>query len=124
MKSSRSAATLNISQVERDTGLSKDALRIWERRYGFPNPARDAYGERQYDAAQVQKLRLIKRLIDGGRRPRSLVGKPLAELAKLAADNLPDPVASGAREAHGEIVELLKARNDALLRQRLSQLLI
>jgi hypothetical protein len=27
---------LCIAQVERDTGLSKDPLRMWERRYGFP----------------------------------------------------------------------------------------
>ena len=32
---------LNISAVERETGLSKDVLRMWERRYGFPTPARD-----------------------------------------------------------------------------------
>ncbi|MBK8767339.1 MAG: MerR family transcriptional regulator, partial [Burkholderiaceae bacterium] len=30
--------TLSISAVERDTGLSKDTLRVWERRYGFPLP--------------------------------------------------------------------------------------
>jgi len=35
----------NIAAVERDTGLSKDVLRMWERRYGFPVPNRDANGE-------------------------------------------------------------------------------
>ena len=39
---------LNISAVERETGLSKDVLRMWERRYGFPKPGRDDNGERQY----------------------------------------------------------------------------
>ncbi|MCK7493491.1 MAG: MerR family transcriptional regulator [Comamonadaceae bacterium] len=34
--------------MERDTGLSKDTLRVWERRYGFPLPGRDALGERTY----------------------------------------------------------------------------
>ena len=29
---------LGIGVVERDTGLSKDTLRIWERRYHFPVP--------------------------------------------------------------------------------------
>ena len=32
--------TLSIAAVERDTGLSKDTLRVWERRYGFPVPER------------------------------------------------------------------------------------
>ena len=35
---------VNIAAVERDTGLSKDTLRVWERRYGFPSPERDAAG--------------------------------------------------------------------------------
>lgn len=29
---------LSIAAVERDTGLTKDTLRVWERRYGFPTP--------------------------------------------------------------------------------------
>ncbi len=37
-----------IAAVERDTGLSKDTLRVWERRYRFPLPARDPSGERVY----------------------------------------------------------------------------
>ena len=50
--------------AERATGLSKDTLRVWERRYGFPQPDRDASGERLYPAEQVTRLRLIKRLMD------------------------------------------------------------
>ena len=56
----------NITAVERDTGLSKDVLRMWERRYGFPRPERDGNGERLYPAAQVARLRLLKRLMDQG----------------------------------------------------------
>ena len=51
--------TLSISAVERDTGLSKDTLRVWERRYGFPTPERDAIGERAYSLEQVEKLRIV-----------------------------------------------------------------
>ncbi len=40
-----------ISTVERDTGLLKDALRVWERRYDFPQPSRDSKSERIYPAA-------------------------------------------------------------------------
>ncbi|MGZ8253883.1 MAG: MerR family transcriptional regulator, partial [Burkholderiaceae bacterium] len=64
-----SAPDLPIAAVERDTGLSKDTLRVWERRYGFPQPLRDANGERVYPQDQVDKLRLIKRLMDQGHRP-------------------------------------------------------
>jgi len=74
----------NIAAVERDTGLSKDVLRMWERRYGFPLPERDANGERSYPAEQVDRLRLIKRLIDLGHRPGKLIATPTEELTALA----------------------------------------
>ena len=70
-------APVNISSVERDTGLSKDALRVWERRYGFPQPYRDAHGERIYPSDQVDKLRLLKRLLDQGHRPSKIIAKSL-----------------------------------------------
>ena len=60
---------LPIASVERETGLSKDTLRVWERRYGFPTPERDANGERLYAPFQVRRLAQIKRLIDRGHRP-------------------------------------------------------
>src|SRR5579883_3481400 len=69
-----------ISTVERETGLSKDTLRVWERRYGFPRPTRDRHGERTYPPEQVEKLRVISRLLDRGLRPGQLVSVPLAEL--------------------------------------------
>jgi DNA-binding transcriptional MerR regulator/methylmalonyl-CoA mutase cobalamin-binding subunit len=75
---------LNISSVERETGLSKDVLRMWERRYGFPQPGRDDNGERQYSPADIAKLRAIKRLMDVGMRPGKLVEHSLDELNALA----------------------------------------
>ena len=74
-----------IAAVERDVGLSKDVLRVWERRYGFPVPNRDPHGERLYPAAQVLRLRLIKRLMDLGHRPGRLTSTPVEELEALAA---------------------------------------
>ncbi|MCB1912570.1 MAG: MerR family transcriptional regulator, partial [Rhodocyclaceae bacterium] len=65
--------TYSIAAVERDTGLSKDTLRVWERRYGFPTPERDENGERLYPGDQLERLRLIKRLLDQGRRPAALM---------------------------------------------------
>ena len=51
-------ASYNIAAVERDTGLSKDTLRVWERRYGFPKPLRDQHDERLYSLPELEKLRL------------------------------------------------------------------
>lgn len=73
----------SIGDVERDTGLSKDTLRAWERRYGFPSPERDNNGERRYASDQVKRLRLIRRLMDGGHRPGKLMSLDLPELEAL-----------------------------------------
>ena len=75
---------MSIAAVERDTGLSKDTLRVWEKRYGFPTPMRDAQGERCYPLEQVERLRLIKRLLDVGHRPGRVVALPVADLQALA----------------------------------------
>jgi MerR family transcriptional regulator, light-induced transcriptional regulator len=80
--------TLSIAAVERDTGLSKDTLRIWERRYGFPVPQRDGQGERAYPLDQVQKLRVVKRLLDGGHRPGRVVAMPMDSLLTLSENSL------------------------------------
>lgn len=77
--------SFTIANVERETGLSKDLLRMWERRYGFPAPARDANGDRIYPADQVDRLRRIKRLIDQGHRPGKLIATPPEALAALAS---------------------------------------
>jgi methanogenic corrinoid protein MtbC1 len=73
----------SIADVERDTGLSKDVLRVWERRYGFPVPTRNALGERVYDEAQLHRLRHIRRLLDAGYRPARIVQLPLTTLMSL-----------------------------------------
>lgn len=79
-----STPNFSIAAVERDTGLSKDVLRMWERRYGFPLPARDEKGERAYPAEQVERLRQIKRLMDQGHRPGKLLALPAEALSGLA----------------------------------------
>ena len=68
-------AQLGIAAVEREVGLSKEVLRVWERRYGFPVPARDRNDERLYPAEQVERLRMVKRLMDQGHRPGRLLGR-------------------------------------------------
>lgn len=74
---------LTIAAVEQATGIARATLRIWERRYGFPQPGRDARGERSYPQDQVAKLQLIARLMDQGHRPGRLVAMGANELEAL-----------------------------------------
>ncbi len=77
--------TYAISAVERETGLSKDTLRMWERRYGFPLPERDGKGERTYSAEQVARLRHLCRLVHTGHRPGQVVPLVPDALERLLA---------------------------------------
>ena len=112
---------LNISAVERDTGLSKDTLRIWERRYDFPRPLRDQNGDRAYTPEQVAKLQIIKRLLDQGHRPGKIMRLDEEQLAKLAAR----PAAEVAPRQDIELyLRLLRSHQSRELRRQLSQAMV
>src|SRR5512144_1136020 len=70
---------LHIREVVRVTGLRREQLYMWQRRYGFPAPARDVNGDRMYPREQVARLKLIKQLLSEGWRAGAVV--PLAESA-------------------------------------------
>jgi methanogenic corrinoid protein MtbC1 len=116
-------ATFNIAAVERDTGLSKDVLRMWERRYGFPVPSRDNNGERCYPAEQVDRLRQIKRLMDLGHRPGKLIATPPEELGALTSRRAKPVVMRGAAEDGdlGELLALIKQHDAAAYQQAMQQ---
>ena len=73
----------SIHTVERETGLTKDALRKWESRYGFPLPDRHPNGERFYTQIELDRLLNIKKLIEQGYKPGYLVPLSPAELTTL-----------------------------------------
>jgi DNA-binding transcriptional MerR regulator/methylmalonyl-CoA mutase cobalamin-binding subunit len=114
---------LSIAAVERDTGLSKDTLRVWERRYGFPNPERDHFGERIYSIDQVDRLRAIRRLMDIGYRPGKIIGLSLEDLQALAESvSQPAPIASEDQAADlDQLMNVLKSHEIEDLRRQLSQ---
>ncbi len=115
--------SFNIAAVERDTGLSKDVLRVWERRYGFPVPDRDNNGERCYPAEQVDRLRLIKRLMDLGHRPGKLIATPLDELSELAPRRSKAPALAvpASHEGLDELLTLIKQHDAASYQQAMQQ---
>lgn len=97
-----------IAAVERETGIGKDTLRMWERRYGFPIPERNEFGDRVYNHQQLEQLRLIRRLMDAGHRPGKLMALSLDELLALG-ERSPVKARSG-KPAHmpsGEVLQML-----------------
>jgi DNA-binding transcriptional MerR regulator/methylmalonyl-CoA mutase cobalamin-binding subunit len=123
-RSNPSILTLSIAAVERDTGLSKDTLRVWERRYDFPNPTRDGGGERAYPLDQVERLRVIKRLLDAGHRPGRIVRMPheaLLQLAEAAGEPEPAGKPDWDEAAVQEYLALLRAHDLPTLRRQLQR---
>lgn len=114
---------LPINAVERETGVTKELLRMWERRYSFPTPLRDAQGDRIYTMEQVAKLRLLRRLIDHGFRPGKIIHEDIDGLERLLRAQS-RPGAEIPPELEQELLSVLKAREPGRVRDYLSHQLI
>ncbi len=114
--------SLHIREVVRITGLRREQLYMWQRRYGFPNPGRDGFGDRVYPQDQVARLKVIKQLLSEGWRAGAVV--PLAESALqsmlgIAVEDpapLPDEIEAA--------VQLLAEHRVGELQNHLSKLLV
>ena len=85
MNDSRSPSLENepkyrIGAVCRLTGLSQHVLRVWEKRYGAVEPERSESGRRLYSDRDVNRLSLLKALVDRGQAIGSIAGLDPAEL--------------------------------------------
>lgn len=67
------------------TGLAKEVIRKWEVRYGFPIPERNALGHRRFNQDQVERLQLVKLLLDAGLPPRHVVPAEMDVLREMHA---------------------------------------
>src|ERR1700712_4877125 len=77
----------SIRVASRLTGVSSDTLRMWERRYGFPKPVRNASQVRVYTDADVERLVLISRPLKAGFRSGEVIHREADELRALLASS-------------------------------------
>lgn len=75
-----SAVRYPIGVAARLTGIQVETLRVWERRYGVIGPQVSATGRRMYSASDLDRLRLIKQLVDGGH--------PISSVASVSSEKL------------------------------------
>jgi methanogenic corrinoid protein MtbC1 len=114
--------TKSISEVEREVGIPKETLRVWERRYAFPAPQRDQYGQRSYPPDQVARLHILKRLLDQGHRPGMLMRATPDELARLERRTAPLPPRPDALPADlAHALALVRTHEVAPLRHHFTQ---
>lgn len=120
-QSSGRSRLFSIGAAERDTGISKDTLRAWERRYGFPKPQRNPDGERVYTQSQIRRLQLIKQLIDRHHRPGRIVDRHPRDLERLISKRASGPAKDG---GFSEFMAALKSHDVESLQRYLKQRLM
>ena len=76
-----------IAVVAERTGLSRDVIRVWERRYGAVEPERTSNGQRLYTDDQVNRFRLLAAATRNGRSIKTVAHLSTAELERLVADD-------------------------------------
>ena len=60
--------TFPMRVASRLTGVSPERMRAWETRYGAIQPARSAGGTRRYSQADLDRLTLLREVVEAGRR--------------------------------------------------------
>lgn len=93
-----------IQVVSLRTGLSKDVLRAWERRYGVVEPARTDTGRRLYSDRDIDHLRLLKKASGAGRSLKRLSKLSRTDLAQLVEEDAVARELQRAEEAEAVIV--------------------
>lgn len=117
-----------IGAVSRLTGIETVTLRMWERRYAVVSPGRSEGRNRLYNREDINRLVLIKRLVDAGHAISTVANLALADLqarlqfrkdvphttcrVAVIGDTLPPQIAAGHADLSGlDIVALYRDRH-------------
>jgi DNA-binding transcriptional MerR regulator len=93
--------TVSATRFAALTGVSRERLRTWERRYGFPRPHRVGHGPRRYEIADAGAVVAVRRAAEQGvPLPRAIDAASSGERASAlsgaslgaVAEHLPAPL--------------------------------
>ena len=101
-----------IHRVAKLTGLSKDVIRVWERRYGLVKPSRSSNRYREYSDEEVALLRFVKAQMEQGATIGSLAAEghdPLVARMRIAT-----PVSAEDQKPHERLLDDLMGSLDPL----------
>lgn len=73
----------NVSAVARLSGVGAHTLRAWERRYGAVTPLRTPGGQRSYRLEDIERLKMLKALVEQGHAIGRLASLPEGTLREL-----------------------------------------
>ena len=90
VQSGSPALAYRSGTAARLAGLSVETLRVWERRYHLSEADRSERGQRLYTAEQVNRLRLLKNLVDQGHAIGQIATLQVMQLEELARVQTPE----------------------------------
>ena len=91
--------TLSATEFSRLCGVTRERLRTWERRHGFPEPVRHEQGARRYSLDDVTRVLAVRRAIETG----VPVATAIAAARHVAADGNIDDGEAAALAEHAPI---------------------
>jgi DNA-binding transcriptional MerR regulator len=94
-------ALMRIGELSRESGVSPDVLRAWERRYGILAPERTSGGFRLYGGQDLERVKAMRQLVDSG--------VPASEAARRVTTAAPSPAPSAASEGMDSLRTSLRA---------------
>jgi hypothetical protein len=90
----KAGQTLSATDFAELTGVSRERLRTWERRHGFPEPVRSHGGRRRYAVDDVARVVAVRRAVEAG--------TPVTAAVAAAGPPPDDGVSAGTRSALAE----------------------
>ena len=108
--------THRIHRVAKLTGLSKDVVRVWERRYGLIKPLRSANRYREYSDEDVALLRFLKAELERGQMIGALAIEGRESLLRRMRIN--SSSSSQELKPHNNLIDELVSQLDPLDRVR------
>lgn len=94
-----------IHRVAKLTGLSKDVIRVWERRYGLVKPSRSSNRYREYSDEEVALLRFVKNQMEQGATIGGLAAERHDSL--VARMRVATPVSEAEQKPHDRLLDEL-----------------
>lgn len=130
----RTPGWYSIKEVSDRLAISPALMRLWESRYGWPSPRRNASGQRRFNLTDLDEIKTVMALLKAGRAIGSLIinGRPelpqtravvRAPLAHDVLDALSMPQRPLARALRDELVEALRRRESHVAERILHQAL-
>ncbi len=122
--SNNDEAQYRIGAVCRLTGISQHVLRVWEKRYQVVTPERSKSQRRLYRESDIERLTLLKTLVDRGQAIGSIAKLDSAELERRQqqSDDLPLATSTGIKPSLALFGEYLLAHKESCAKSEIFEL--